>query len=119
MGLLKNIHDIGLAVEAMCLNTQKTEAALDRIQLQLEKVTMKLQDFTDLLTAVNTETDLLAAKIQKLMEQVSGSSLTGEEEATILAGLQAVKNRLTVMAADPADPVPTPEPTPAPDAQNP
>ena len=87
------------------------ESALDRIQQKASIAMATLQNFKDLLAAINVETNRLAAKIQELIDKVTTSGLSGPEEAEILADLQAVKDRLSTVGADPSNPIP-PVPTP-------
>lgn len=64
------------------------------------------QDFRTLLTGINTETDRIAAKIQEIMDKVSSSGLSGAEEQEILGDLTAVRDRLSTIGKDAAEPIP-------------
>ncbi len=92
----------------------KIESALDRINEKLGGTMAKLQDFKDLLGAVNTETDRIAAKLQEVIDKVENSGLTGAEEDEILADLTALRDRTAAIGADPANPVPEVPGEPAP-----
>ena len=71
------------------------------------------QDFSNLVTRLNTDTNALAAKIDALVAKLSDSGLSAAEETQALADLSAVADRLEVLGADPANPVPNPiTPTP-------
>ena len=65
------------------------------------------QDIKDLLKKIDAATNDVAARIQKLSDQLAGG-VTPEAALEIQAGLQAEVDRLTAMATDPANPVPTP-----------
>lgn len=79
---------------------------LTEIHTKLEAIMATAQNFRDLLTAINVETDRLAVKIQELIDRVTASDLTGAEETEVLAGLTAIKDRLGVIGANQSDPVP-------------
>lgn len=82
------------------------ETTLDRIQQKMETMMPTLQNFKDLLAAVDAETNRIAAKIQSLVDQLGGGGMSDAEEAEALAGLSAVADRLKTIGADPSNPVP-------------
>ena len=82
------------------------ETTLDRIQQKMETTMATLQNFKDLLAAVDTETNRIAAKIQSLVDSLGGGGMTDAQEAEALAGLSAVADRLKTIGADPTNPVP-------------
>ncbi len=69
-----------------------------------------LQSFKDLLTAIDAETNRIAAKIDELVAKLGAGGMTEAEEAEALASLSAVSDRLKTIGTDPANPIPTPEP---------
>jgi len=106
MKLIERILEIGRVAHKAKQDLLDTEAAADRLGQKMENIHMALTTFLALLQAINTETDRLAAKIQELMDTVETGSLTGAEEEQVLNGLQAIKDRLTVIGADSNNPVP-------------
>lgn len=86
------------------------EAALDRIQQKQEILMANLQNFKDLLAAVDIETTRIADKIADLVSQLESGGLSEAAEAEVLAGLQAQVDRLKTIGHNPADPIP-PVPT--------
>jgi len=86
-----------------------TEKVLDRIQQKMEQAMATLQNFKDLLAAVDAETNRLAARIAELVAQIGGGGLTEAEEEEALAGLTAVAERLKTIGASSTEPIP-PEP---------
>ncbi len=83
---------------------------LDNIQTKLENTMATLQNFKDLLDAIDTETTRIAAKIDELVAKLAAGGMTEAEEAEVLAGLSAVSDHLKTIGADPVNPIPTPEP---------
>ncbi len=84
------------------------EAAVDRIQTKLETIMAKLQDFKDLLAAVDAETTRIALKIDELVGKLNAGGMTEAEEAEVLAQLSAHAAQLKAIGHDPNDPVPVP-----------
>jgi len=89
---------------------KQIESALDRIQQKADKAMATLQSFKDLLTAVDAETNRIAAKIDELVAKLEAGGMSEAEEAEALEGLSAVAERLKTIGANAADPIP-PEPT--------
>ena len=85
---------------------EQFEAALDRFQQKLEKTMATLQNFQDLLAAMDTETTRIGNKIQSLVDQLAAGGMTPAEEAQALASLGAFADRLKTIGADPANPIP-------------
>jgi len=90
---------------------KQVNTVLDHIQQKMETMMATLQNFKDLLAAVDAETNRIAAKIQALVDQLSAGGMSDAEEAEALAGLSAVADRLKTIRADPSNPVPTEPPT--------
>ena len=90
---------------------KQVNTVLDHIQQKMETMMATLQNFKDLLAAVDAETNRIAAKIQALVDQLSAGGMSDAEEAEALAGLSAVADRLKTIGADPSNPVPTEPPT--------
>lgn len=82
------------------------EDMIDRIHLKLEKTMATLQNFKDLLAAIDAETDRLAKKIADLVAQLTAGGMTEAQETQALAGLTAVADRLKTIGADPTNPIP-------------
>ncbi len=82
------------------------ESSLDRIQQKLETTMATLQNFKDLLAAVDVETNRIAAKIAALVAQLEAGGMTDAEEAEVLAGLSAQVDRLKTIGADSSNPIP-------------
>lgn len=110
MGLLRNLLDMAKAAKVVERSLSNAEESVNRINQRLETTMATLQNFKDLLAAVNTETDRIAAKAQTLLDHVSDSGLTGPEEEEILAEGAAIVARLKSVGADPQNPIPE-EPT--------
>jgi len=79
---------------------------LDQIQQKLEETMATLQNFKDLLAAVDVETNRIADKIAALVAQLESGSLTEAEETEVLAGLTAAADRLKTIGHDPQNPIP-------------
>jgi hypothetical protein len=63
----------------------------------------------DLTTALNNETNVLAAKLTALQASLAAALAAGQApSAADIAALQAVSDRLTALGADPAAPIPVP-----------
>ena len=66
----------------------------------------------DLVTALDAETNTLSAKMDKLVAELAAANGQAPKPET-LAALQAISDRLKVLGADPAAPIPAPAPAPA------
>lgn len=86
------------------------ESVLDRIQQKMETTMAQLQNFKDLLAAVDAETTRISDKITDLVAQLAAGGMTDAQEAEVLAGLTAAADRLKTIGADPADPIPVEPP---------
>lgn len=77
------------------------------LKKQLEKFIMATkQSFDDLRTAMDDETNALAAKIDALTAKIAAGGMSAEEEAAVLADFTAISERLKTLGADPAEPIP-------------
>lgn len=81
---------------------------LDLNQQKLETLMAKLQDFKDLLAAVDAETTRIATKIDELLDKLRNGGMTEEEEAEALTDLSNLSERLKTIGHDPTDPIPNP-----------
>lgn len=86
------------------------ESVLDRIQQKLEKSMATLQNFKDLLGAVDVETTRIGTRVEDLVAKLEAGGMTDAEEAEVFAGLTAVADRLKTIGANPADPIPVEPP---------
>jgi len=84
---------------------EKLDAILSAIHKLEEKIMAAFEDITALLTAIDTETNLIAARIQSLIDQI-GAGLTPAQAETIQIALQGEVAKLTALAADPTNPIP-------------
>jgi hypothetical protein len=86
--------------------------------------TPEIQQLNDALDAVDnattmaaTATTAIAARIQKLLDQIAAAPTLADTQALVqkataeVAKLQPVADALTAMGTDPATPVPTPVPS--------
>ena len=74
--------------------------------LKLKKIMAKQDQINATLDQLNTATNALAEKIQKLIDgQTAGDPVSQES----LDALQAVADQLSAMGADATDPIPTAE----------
>lgn len=77
-----------------------------RLFTKLRKEIMSLRDDVKALIAqMDTATNLIAARIQKLIDQIAGG-VSAEDAAQITASLQAEVVKLQALGADPVAPVP-------------
>ncbi len=83
---------------------------LDSIQTKLENVMNKAQDFKDVLKDIDTETTRIGTKWDELIAKLDAGGLSEAEESAVLDEMRASAARLKTIAADPANPIPTPEP---------
>lgn len=75
------------------------------------------QDFDSLVSAIDAETNRIAAKIDELNAQSQRTDLTAEEETAVHTAFSGVADRLRLVGANPAQPIPPVEPsTPDPSA---
>jgi hypothetical protein len=81
---------------------------LDRVLRQNETIIMLLED---LVTALDAETNAVAARLDKLQADLAAALAAGQApKPETLAALQAVSDRLKSLGQDPANPVPAPTP---------
>jgi len=84
---------------------EKLDAILLAITRLEEKTMAAFEDITALLTAIDNETNFIAARLQALIDQI-GAGLTPAQAETIQIALQGEVAKLTALAADPTNPVP-------------
>ena len=61
----------------------------------------------DLVSALDTETNAIAAKLDKLQSELSAAIANGQApKPETLAALSAISDRLKSLGADPAQPIP-------------
>ena len=66
----------------------------------------KLEDFQAALAAVDAETTRIGVLIQELLAKLAAGGLTADEEAGILASLNAAGERLKAVGTSVEEPVP-------------
>lgn len=95
--------------------------ALIALQLASIVLTLNLREkimsaLDDLTTAIDQETNAVAARIDKLTGELAAAVAAGQAPtAAQIAALQAVSDRLKTLGADPAAPIPpAPAPQPSP-----
>ena len=65
----------------------------------------QFEDVKALIAAINEATNVLAAKLQALIDQINAGGMTAGQEAEIVADLESVKSALQALGADPESPV--------------
>ena len=83
------------------------EEAVDRINHKWEALMATVQNFKDLVTALNDATNTIAARIEALIAKLNDTGISAAEEDAALAGLQTAADNLKTLGQNPADPVPT------------
>lgn len=68
------------------------------------------QAMRDLLARLDSATNQIAAKLDKLADQIEAGGMSAEDEAAAAAELHATATRLEALGADETDPIPA-EPT--------
>lgn len=92
--------------------SRRIETKLDRLIALQEKTMGQLED---LVTAIDAETNAVAARIDHLGSELASALAAGQApKAETLAALSTISDRLKSLGADPANPVPPPAPAPAP-----
>lgn len=107
---------------------KRIEARLHEMQASLntllERSQHTMSQLDDLITAIDTETNLLAASVESdakviadLRAQLAAAptvtQATLDTLTSVSTRLQAANDRLKAIGADPANPVPAPAPAPA------
>ena len=88
----------------------RLEAKLDRLLVLQEQTEMTLEE---LVTAMDAETNAVAAKMDKLSADLAAAHAAGQApKPETIAALSAISDRLKALGADPATPIP-PAPEPA------
>jgi hypothetical protein len=65
------------------------------------------QRFDEVISAIDSETNRIASVVQEAMDQIANSGMQHDVEEEVLAKLGEVKTKLTGIAANPANPVPS------------
>lgn len=76
------------------------------IKSQGDAIMATQAEFGAVLTRIDTATNEVAADLQALRDQIAGAGMSAEDEAAILAGLDAAASRLEGIGRDPENPVP-------------
>jgi hypothetical protein len=76
------------------------------IAYRLEVLMAQFDDIQALIAAINTETDTISAKIDKLIAGMGSGGLTPAQASTLKDQLQALSDRLGVLGQDPQEPIP-------------
>ena len=76
------------------------------IRHRLSKLEWRVSRLDDALTEIDNETNLIATELEQLRGQITAGDAGAADR------LQPVIDRLKGLAQDPANPVPSPEPTP-------
>ncbi len=84
--------------------------AIDELQTKMEKLMNTAQDFLNALADIDAETTRIATKWEEFVAKLDAGGLTDAEESTVLDEMRAAAARLKTIAADPTNPVPTPQP---------
>jgi hypothetical protein len=93
---------------------------LSRIATHLHRQGMAIMNLEELTTAIDSETNAVAAKIDHLSKELAAAVAAGQApKPETLAALSAISDRLKTLGADPATPIPAPPvvappPVPAP-----
>jgi len=87
----------------------RIERVLDELLRKEHKIMSQL---SDLITALNDNTNLVAAKLDKLAAELAAAGTAPTPEQ--LAQLQGISDHLKALGSDPANPVPAPAPEPTP-----
>lgn len=82
---------------------------LKALQAQGVSIMSKATDIQQLVTDINTATNEVASDLERLRNQIAGG-LSASEADAVVAELDTLKNRLTVLGQDPENPVPEPTP---------
>jgi ABC-type phosphate transport system auxiliary subunit len=92
----------------LCETLTEILSTVERIETkQGENMTQVAQDFESLRQAIDAATTAVGNKIADLSGQIT-NSMTAAEVTQLKAEFQAQADKLNALAADPANPVPTP-----------
>jgi len=87
-------------------------AQLSRIEQKLDQLmALTEQQFTEVLSRIDTATTGIANKISALQEEIKGAGLPASVEESVLAKLGTIATNLEGIAKDPENPTPE-EPQP-------
>lgn len=100
------------------MKLQRIEASLAELHRKVDLVMAKVKDVETLLDQVNTVTNTIAAKVTAEQAEIAalkaqiatGTPVSQEQLDAIAARLGTVATSLEAIAADPADPIPSPLP---------
>ncbi len=77
---------------------------------RMEELMSQFTEVQELVTAMNTATNAIAARIDKLIARIGDVGMTAEEATTVKTELSELSGHLQALGADPENPVPTPAP---------
>lgn len=100
--------------DAALTNVSIVHGQLGQVLANQEKIMAKLEDFQTQLSRVDAATNKIAEDLQKLKDQIAGSGMDAETEASVLAQLDAAATKLEGIgkpADTPTDPTEPTEPT--------
>jgi len=74
------------------------------------RIIKTLTEFNELIAAMNTATNAVAAKLEELRAQLATAGLDATAEAAIFTMLDTQVTKLKAIGADPVDPIPVDPP---------
>lgn len=92
---------------------RRIDAKLDLLLLLLTTETRTMATLADVITALNDNTNAVAARMDALLAQIAGGTIKPEDLAT----LQAISDHLKQLGANPSNPVPPAFPAGSADAK--
>lgn len=81
----------------------------DLLQQLLEGQDISMSQIDDVITALNTNTNAVAARLDQMIAEIAADKASTVSAAQ-LASLTAISDHLKTLGSDPAAPVPTPPP---------
>jgi hypothetical protein len=117
--VLKGLDNLMAEVIDLRVSANENSEEIKSKIIQMENtMSATKQEFLVVLGKIDTATTAVGTKIstltQQLKDALEAKGLDLSAEAEIFAALNTSANALTAIAADPENPVPTPEPTPEP-----
>jgi len=94
---------------AITQSLQRVETVLEVLRQQGVSLMTVASNIQDLIAAMNTATNAIAARIAALIAQISGG-LSASEAESVNAELTTLKTQLEGLGANPDNPVPEPPP---------
>lgn len=73
---------------------------------------MATYTYDEIVEALNKETTRIGEKMQGYLDEIAAGGMSKTREEEVLAGLNALADRLVVIGADPVEPIPPIEPEP-------